>query len=70
MKQNDFVSPKKTNPTKPSWAGKKAQRIQRNVLGDPGNQRLCLEDHLISVASLDQFTVNQTAKSQTVRIWR
>lgn len=32
-----------------------------NVLGDPGNQRFCLEDHLLSVAALDRFTVDQAA---------
>lgn len=71
MKQNVFVSKKKGEkkpPTKSSWAGRKG--AEQNILGDPGNQRFCLEDHLISVAALDQFTVNQTAKSQTVRIWR
>lgn len=41
-----------------------------DVLGDPGNQRLRLEDDLISVAALDRFSVNQAADGQAVRICR
>lgn len=43
---------------------------QVDVLGDPGDQRFCLEDHLISVAALNGVSINQAANSQLVRIWR
>lgn len=42
---------------------------KENLLGDPGNQRFRLEDHLIGVAALDRLSVNQTAERQIVRIW-
>lgn len=53
--------------TSSSWA-EKVSRV--DVLWDPGNQRLGLEDHLISVAALDGVAINQAADVQVVRIWR
>lgn len=40
-----------------------------DLLWDPGNQHLCLEDHLISVAALDCVSINQTVNAKVVRIW-
>lgn len=42
---------------------------EENLLGDPGNQRLRLEDHLVGVAALDRLSINEAAESQIVRIW-